>query len=64
MTLLFKVGTHPAYPYHVQRLRKAPKPGDKFFLVDKTSHGTRPFRVFLHEVRDTGIGEVYFVELI
>lgn len=63
MTLRFKVGTHPAFPHHVCRLRKEPVVGQLFEIVDKSIHGSKPFRVVLREVKmHVGGGPIYFVE--
>lgn len=64
MTLKFKVGTMPARPYHVCRLRNQPKVGDVFSIVDKADHGSKPQRVRLVEIKvHTGGGDIYFVDL-
>ena len=63
MTLNFKVGTMPARKYHVCLLHKPPIVGQVFEVVDKASHGSRPFRVRCSEIRaHTGGGDIYFVE--
>ncbi len=65
MILRFKVGTHPAWTYYVCRRRVKPKIGEKFFIVDKSVHGSKPFKVRLDEVKmHTGAGEIYFVEMM
>lgn len=65
MVLRFKVGTMPAQMLYVCRRKRAPKLGEAFEVVDKTVHGSKPFRVHLTEIKThTGGGDIYFVELM
>jgi len=63
VTLSFKVGTMPARKYLEDLSNSRQRAQSAHVIVDKVSHGSRPFRVRLTEVRaHTGGGDIYFVE--
>lgn len=55
----------PGRMFHVCKLKKAPKVGTTFEIVDKEVHGSKPMRVHLTGIKThTGGGDIYFVELV
>ena len=55
----------PARNYFVCKRRKPPERGETFTIVDKAVHGSKPFQVYLTDIKThTGGGDIYFVELL
>lgn len=63
MTLRFKVGTGPAYPYRVLRRHKPPVVGDTFQIQDMTQTGSKPLTVRLTLIKTEAYDNLYFVEM-